>query len=120
MRIESTHEMTSFESFRKNIVQREHDFRNIACEEEIDQLEIIFIVEHIEVGDGLLISDITLAERCYLVEDGQGIAHTTIRFLRNHVEGSRFVGDAFLLCYFLQMPHDVLHRHPTEIIDLAA
>ena len=49
--------MTSFESFRKNVVQREHDFRNIACEEEIDQFEIVFIVEHIEVGDGLLTSE---------------------------------------------------------------
>jgi hypothetical protein len=52
-----------------------------------------------------------------LVEDGQCISHTAIRFLRNHVEGSRFVSDAFLLSYFLQMSHDVLHRSPTLSLD---
>ena len=59
-----------------------------------------------------------MAEACHLVEDREGVAHTSVCLLCDDVEGCRFVGDAFLLRHVLEVSHDVLNGHPLEIVDL--
>lgn len=118
--VEAGDEMAAFESFGKNFVEGEHDFGDFAVEEVIYQLEVVVMVEDVEVGDGLLISDVSLAKRCHLVEDAEGVSHTSVGLLGDDVEGSRFVGDAFLTGHIFEVPNDVLHGHAVEVVNLAA
>ena len=82
---QSSDEVLSLETLRKDFVQRQHALRNLFFEEIVRQSEIVVVVEHVQVLDSLLIGDIAAAERCHLVEDAQCIAHTTICLLGNDV-----------------------------------
>src|SRR5690606_28222608 len=53
-----------------------------------------------------------------LVEHGQGIAQTTISYLRNHVKFIFFIGHPLFIGNMRQMSGHILHLDPIEIKDL--
>ena len=87
---------------------------------QIYESEIIVVVQHVQVLNHLLVSDITAAEAHHLVEYAQSVAHTAICFLGNYVQSSRFVCVTLALGHILQMLDSVFHAHTLEIVYLAA
>ena len=115
---ESLNEQTTVESFVNDIVEQHHDVTHLVLHTQVDDLEIVLGVEHVQVFNHFLVGDVTLTERGRLVEDGEGIAHTTVGLLGNDSECLIITGDAFLLGDVLQMVDGVADGHPLEIVDL--
>ena len=61
-----------------------------------------------------------LGEAHYLVEDGEGIAHTPVSFLCNNVQGFRFGFDVLLEGYVLQVFHRIVDCDAAEVVNLAS
>ena len=116
--VQSSDEVAAFESLAEDFIESEHDVGDFAAEEVIDQLEVVVVVEHVEVGNGLLVGNVALAERGHLVEDAEGVAHTSVGFLGDDVEGGWLVGNAFLLGHVFEVSDDVLHGHAVEVVNL--
>ena len=112
-------EESAVEAFVDDIVEQHHDVADLVFQTQVDNLEVILGVEHVQVLNHLFVCDVALAERGCLVEDGEGIAHTAIGLLGNNVEGLFLVGDTFLLCHMHQMVDGVADGHALEIVDLA-
>ena len=74
----------------------EQSLGNIAGAERLHQAEVVVVVEHIEVVDGTLVGDIAKRGGRHLVEDGERVAHGTVGFLCNHIEGGRLGSDTLL------------------------
>ena len=89
-------------------------------EKVIYESEIIVCIKDVEVGQSLLIGDVTTRETHHLVEDGQRIAHTSVCLLGYEVERLLIHRVALLFSHMTQMIHRVLDGHPGKVIDLAA
>ena len=59
-------------------------------------------------------------ETDYLVEDGQGIAHTAVSFQCDDVQRFRFGGNPFFRGNVGQMGYGVIHIDAVEVVYLAA
>ena len=55
-----------------------------------------------------------------MVEDGERVAHSSIRLLGNQVESIWIGCVPFLLCHVSQVVDGTLDRHAGEVVDLAA
>ena len=119
MSSQSADEMSAIESLVDYIIEEHHHLCHFVLQRKIDDVKIVLTVEHVQVLNHFFVSDIPLAERYGLVEDGQGIAHAAIGFLGNHVQRILLVGNAFLFSHHLQMIHDVGNGHALEVVDLA-
>ena len=113
-------EVLPLEPLRQNLVQRQHALRDFPFQEVVRQAEVVVVVKHVQVLDGLLIGDVAAAERRHLVEDAQRVSHTAVGLLSDDVQRRLLHLDAFLLRHMLQMTHDVVHRHALEVVDLAS
>ena len=113
-------EQSSVEALADNVVQQNHDVSHLVVNAQVDNLEVILGIEHVQVFDNFLIGNISLTERRSLVEDTQGIAHSTIRFFSNHSQSLFLVSDAFLVCHTLQVVDGVAHRHTLKVVNLTA
>ena len=115
---QSADQMSSVKALGDNIVEQHHHVRHFVGQRQIDDIEIVLTVEHVQVFNHLLIGDITLAERNGLIEDRQGIAHSAISLLGNDIQRLLLVGDMLFLCHGLEMTDDIGHRHPLEVVYL--
>ena len=113
-------EQAAIETLVDDIVEQYHDVCHLVDNREVDNLEVILRVEHVQVLDNLLVGDITLTERSCLVEDRQSIAHATISLVGYDCQCLFLVGNAFLLCHRLQMFNGVTDSHTFKVVDLAA
>ena len=111
-------EQSTVEALVDDIVDQHHDVGHLVMQAEVDELEVVFGIQHIEVFDDLLVSDIPLTEGGGLVEDAQGIAHSAIGFLCDDVQGSLFVLETLFLGYTFEVVDGVTNRHAFEVIDL--
>ena len=88
--------MTGIESFIQHIIQEQQSIADLVCQKMICQSEIIFVVQYIQVLDYALIADVSAGKADHLVEDRQGITHTTVSFQGNYIQCFRFGGNSFL------------------------
>ena len=93
---------------------------HVASEERLVETEVVVIVEHVEVVDGILIGDVAIARSEHLVKDRQRVAHCAIGLLRYHIECRGVGSNALVLADVLQLLHDVGHRDARKVIDLAS
>ena len=119
MRSQPRDEMVAVKSFSKNIIESEQAFGYFIFQEEIGQLEIIFVVQYVQVLNHTLVGDVSVGEAHYLVEDGEGITHTPVSFLCDDVQGFRFGFDVLLAGYVLQVFHRIVDRDAAEVVNLA-
>ena len=80
----SLNQQTTVESLVDDVVQQQHDVAYLVVNREVDNLEIVLGIQHVQVFNHFLVGDVTLAERSCLIEDGEGITHTTIRLFCYH------------------------------------
>ena len=111
-------EQASVEAFVDDIVEQHHDIAHLIIIREVDDLEIVLGVEHIQILNHFLVGNVALTERGSLVEDGEGIAHTTVSLLGNHGKGLLLVGDTLLVGHMLQVVDGVTDGHTLEVVDL--
>ena len=86
----------------------------------IHYFEIVFVVEHIEVADYILVVHVGATESNSLVEYGQSITHRSVRLAGNHMERLVVYVDALPCGYGTEVHHYVRHADPVEIVGLAA
>ena len=109
---------SAIEALIDNRVKQHHDIAYLIINREVDDLEVILCIQHVEILDHLVVSDIPLTERGGLVEDRESIAHTAISLLCDDGERLLFVLDALFLSDGLQMVDRITDGHPLEVIDL--
>ena len=115
---QTLNEQSAVEALVDDIVQQHHYVAHLIYYGEIDDLEVVLGVEHVQVFDHFLVGDVALTERGGLVEDGEGVAHTAVGFLGDDGEGLFVIGDALLFGHVLQMIDGVADGHPFEVVDL--
>ena len=79
----------------------------------------MLIVEHIEIGNYVLVPYIRATECDRLVEYSQGVTHCPVGFLGYDME--RLIVNLHFLLFSdtAEIPHDVVHSDPVEVIGLA-
>ena len=110
--------MTSVEAFLKDTIKEQHLLCNLAFKSQVNSIEVVLFIKHIEVFEHLFIGDVSLTETCCLVEDREGIAHTAISFLRNEVQGLFLVCYSLIISHMLEVGNDVRNGHTLEVIYL--
>ena len=115
-----THEVQGVETLGQNLVQDQESRGIIPGHESVDQLEAVFVVQHVQVADHVFILDVGAAECHCLVEDGQGVAHGAVGLGSNHVQGFVVDGHPLLAGDAPQVPHHVRNADPVEVVGLAA
>ena len=119
MRCQASYDILPVKSFAQYIVQDQDGRPDISGKHCIRQPEIIFVIQDVQVIDNSLIGNIPICKTDYLVEDGQRVAHTTIRFLGNHIQGFRFSRHSFAGRYVFQMLHHIGNRDTRKVVYLA-
>ena len=107
------------EALGEHLVEQHHDVGGLVLERLVDDLEVVFAVEDIEVFEHLLVGDVALAEARRLVKDRQRVAHTAVGLLGYHVQRLGLCLDAFALSHHLEVVYDAGHGHAVEVINLA-
>ena len=120
MRRESIDEMSTVESLFHHAVQQKHHLHHLAFQGEVDSVEIIVGIQHVEVFQHLFVCNIPLTERDALVEDGESVAHTSISFLSDKAESLFFVGHALIGSHVFEVRDNISHAHSLEVIHLTA
>ena len=116
---QSLDQEAAVEAFVDDSVEQHHDVADLVLQTQVDDLEVVLGIEHVQVLNHFVVGDVPLTERGCLVEDGEGIAHTAVSLLGDDGEGLFLEGDAFLLCHALQMVDGVADGHALEVVDLA-
>ena len=113
-------EILRVEALRENLVEGQQRSCVISRKRGIHNLEAVFVVEDIEVFQHVLVFDFSSAERHRLVEDGEGVAHGSVRLAGDDMQ--RFVvhSDPLFGRNHAQVLHDVRHADSVEIVGLAA
>ena len=112
-------EMTGIETVVQHIVEKKQSLGHIVRECRFNQLEIVICIEHIQHSDGLLVSDVIAAKRHQLVKNRQRVAHTSVGFLRHHIECLFTRRNTLVGRYFLQVRDGIRYRDSIEVIHLA-
>ena len=103
-----------------DVVQQDHDLCDLVLQCQIDDTEIVFCVENIEVFYHFLIRNVPLTEADSLVEYRESIAHASVSLLSYDCQGLLLIRDTFFFCHHLQMVDGVLNGHALKVILLAA
>ena len=119
MRRKGSHEMKGIEALCQDFVKREKRRRIISFKEGIHKGEAIFIIQHVQIAEDILIFHIRSAERHCLVEYGQGIAHRSVSLVSYHMKRLVIYRNTFAGCHHPEVPDYVVDRDPVEIICLA-
>ena len=117
---ETLDEQSTVEALVDDRVEQYHNVAHLIFYREVYDAEVVLRVEHVEILDDLLVGDVALTERGSLIEDGEGVAHTTVGLLGNDGECLFLVGDALLVGHVLQVVDGVADGHPLEVVDLAS
>ena len=112
--------VAAIETAAQNAVERNHHLCHLVLQSQVYQTEIVVAVEHVQVLDNLLVSDVAHAEAGSLVEDGESIAHTSVSLFGYHGERLLFILYAFLLSHHLQVSDGVGHGHALEVVNLTS
>ena len=115
---QSLDEQSGVETLVDNLVEQHHDVGHLIINREVNHLEVVLGVEHVQVLDNLLVGDVALAERCGLVEDAECVAHAAVGLLGNDSQRLFLVLDALLLGHRLQVVDGVADGHAFEVVDL--
>ena len=112
--------MAAVESLVEYIIQEHHDFTHLVFQSKADDIEVIVCIQHIQVFYHLLVGDVSLRETRCLIEDGEGIAHTTVGLFGDDGQCLLFILYVFLFRHVFKVTDDVRNSHALEIVDLAA
>ena len=112
--------MQGVEALGKNVVELEKGLGIVPGQEEIHQLESIIVVQHAQIADNIFVVDVAAAESHGLVEDGEGVAHGSVRLLCYHVQGFVIHLHAFLVRDSPKVAHHVGDADAVEVVGLAA
>ena len=114
----SCDEMRGIEAVVEHIIEEQECSRYIMAQRMFHQREIVVGIEDIEHLDRTFVGDVRTAESDQLVEDREGITHTSICFLSDHVQCFLIGCDTFVRRHFLQISDGVGHGDAVEVIDL--
>ena len=120
MRSESRNEVISVEALLKYLVEDKKALAHTVLQEAVGQLEVVFIIEHVKVLYYTLIRHMSVGEAHHLVEDRQGIAHTTVGLLRYHVQSFGFSLDILTCSHMLQVLYYICHADSAEVVNLTS
>ena len=120
MRSQTRNKVLRLESFAQNFVESEQRVGHAPRQKIIDQTKIVVVVEHIQIFDNTLISNVAATKTDHLVENGECVAHGTIGLLRNHIQRLWFGRNALVLSHILQMADHIGHANSAKIVDLTA
>ena len=81
--------------------------------------EVVFIIQDIQVLDYGLIGEFIACKAYQLIKNREGIAHSTICFLCNDVQGVFSGLDLLLTGNKLKMCRNIIDCYSTEVEDLA-
>lgn len=110
----------SVEAFVYHLLIEQQAVGDVAGAEIVHKAEKIVAVEHIEVVDAALVSEVAVAEIHQLVEHRQGVAQSALGFLGNYMQRFGFEFYAFLRGHILQVIGYILAFDAFEIENLAA
>ena len=116
---QSADDITSVHALGYHIVKQKHEVSAFVRESHVDHLEVELHIHEVEVTDDFLQGDVTLAEAGSLVEDGEGVAHSAVSLLGNHLQGLLLVCISLTLGHHLQVVDSVGDCHTVEIVYLA-
>ena len=116
---QTLNQQASIEALIDNRVEQHHNVAHLIIYREVDNLEVVLAIEHIQILYHLIVSDVALTERCSLVEYRERIAHTAISLLSNHCQSLLLVGDTLLLGHMLQVVDGVADGHTLKVVYLA-
>ena len=117
---ESLNHVSAVESLAQDIVEQQQHLAHLVLQGEVHELEVVVAVEHVQVFYHLLVGDVALAEAGSLVEDGEGISHTSVCLLGDDGKRLLLVLDAFLLSHHLEVGDGVGYGHALEVVNLAS
>ena len=120
MLCQALNHVSTIKAFVQYSVKDQHDFTHLILQGEVYDAEIIVTVQNVEVFYHLLIGNVSLTETGSLVEDGEGVSHTSISLFCNDGKCLLLVFDIFLFCHHFQMIDGVRHSHTLEVINLAS
>ena len=112
--------MTAVKSFVQHIVQQQQGVTDFIFKKMVGQFEVVFVIQHIQILDYALVSDVSTGKTYYLVEDGQGVTHTAVGFQRNDVQSFRFGGNSLFRGYIGQVSYGIFHTDTVEVVYLTA
>ena len=78
--------MKRIEALGQDFIKSQQRRRIITSQERVNQREAIFIVQHIQVAENILILHVSSAECHCLVKYSQGITHCSISLVRNDMK----------------------------------
>ena len=116
---QTLNQQSAVKAFVTHTVQQHHNVAHFIIYGQVDNLKVVFAVKHVQVLNHLLVGDVTLTERCCLIEDREGIAHTAISLLGDYCQCLLLVGDTFLLGHMLQVVDSVAYGHTLKVVYLA-
>ena len=112
--------MQGIEPFGKNLIEGQECFRIISCEECVCQREGIFIVEHIQILQHILVLDFCAAEGDCLVEYCQRVPHCPVRLVGYDMQGFVIDVDSFLFSDSPELFYYIVDCYPVEVVCLAS
>ena len=86
----------------------------------LDHAEIVFVIEHVEIGYDILISDVVARKTHHLVENRESVTKCAVGFLCDDVESLLLGRHAFFCSDILQMFGDIFNRNAFKIKYLAS
>ena len=120
MRSKSPDEVASIEASAEYLVEKQDAVRRLVFQKQVGEAEEIVVVEDVQVFDDALVGKVSSRVAHHLVEDGEGIAHSSVGLLGNHQESLFLSGYALLCSHIPQMFHHVADADAVEVIHLAA
>ena len=101
MRSQSVYKISGIKTLGNDVVNQHHYVAHLVFYGKVDDVKVIVTVKHVEVGNYTIVGKVALCKAGSLVEYGERITHTAIRFLGNHGQGFLFVGNTFILSHTL-------------------
>ena len=113
-------EVKGVEALGKYFVEYQQGGAVVFCKEGVGEAEAVFVVQHVEVADDILVLYVRAAEGDGLVEDGEGVTHGAVGFLGYDVQGGVVCRNAFFICDCAEVADYVRYADAVEVVCLAA
>ena len=111
--------MLGVEPFVEYLVEQQQRIADGVVQKSLCQEEVVFVIQHVEVVYDGLVGDVPSGEAGNLVEDGEGVAHPSVRFLGNDVQGVVFGRYTLLRGDVLQLFHNIGYPDALKVVYLA-
>ena len=113
-------EIQGIETLGKNLIYNQQHRGIISCQCRIHNSERILVIQHIEILENILISNVSSAESHALIKKSKRVAHGSVRLPGYNVKGIIAYRHPFLTCDVTQIAHYVRNAYAIEIISLTA